>query len=273
MNFLPARPHATAQALAAPSRQSASRLTAALLMTVALLLAAAVASAQSAFYLGANAGVNGSKLRFTEDLLELYPTSERLPGASVGLDAGFQVGAWSFATGLGYDQVGGSYQSDVYVANEAGDRAVLSARERMHVLTAPVTIGYSDYLTSRIGYQVAAGPSFRFGVTGRLDETTEYFESDAEDFQNYKLAFGDGVNDDYRGVQTSFRFTPSLFLDLTRNHRLSLNAVWDLGAKDAFNPKYKAANDFFRDYRGTVTVRSAALTVGYQYRIPFADRY
>ena len=245
-----------------------------LLATAALLIAAvSFAHAQSAFYLGAQAGVNGSKFRFTEDLLELYPTSERLPGVNLGLDAGFQLGQWNFGTGLQYIQKGGNYQSDVFVANEEGQRAVLSARERLHFLSVPVLVGYTDYLTNRIGYTLQAGPSFNFGITGRLDETTEYFESDQSDFDNYKVEFGDGVNDDYRGVQTGFQFSPSLFFDIDRRNRLTLNATWDLGLKDSYNPKYKAANDFFRDFRGTVTNRMAAITIGYQYRIPFADRY
>ena len=230
------------------------------------------ATAQSAFYLGANTGVNGSKFRFTEDLLELYPTSERLPGVNIGVDAGFQLGQWSFGSGFQYIQKGANYQSDVFTS-ESGQRSVLSARERLHFLSVPVLIGYSDYLTNRIGYSFQAGPSFNFGITGRLDETTEYFDSEATDFNNYKIEFGEGVNDDYRGVQTGFQFSPSLFFDLDHRNRLTLNAVWDLGLKDSFNPKYKAANDFFRDYRGSVTNRMAALTIGYQYRIPFADRY
>lgn len=244
-----------------------------LLATLALILAViGFAKAQSAFYLGAQAGVNGSKFRYTEDLLELYPTSERLPGVNIGVDAGFQLGQWSFGSGFAYIQKGGKYQSDVFVTGE-DQRAVLSARERLHFLSVPVLVGYSDYLTNRIGYELKAGPSFNFGITGRLDETTEYFEEEATDFDNYKVEFGEGVNDDYRGVQTGFQFSPSLFFEIDRKNRLTLNATWDLGLKDSYNPKYKAANDFFRDFRGTVTNRMAAITIGYQYRIPFADRY
>lgn len=257
-----------------PSTQEAFEVFALRALATAILLFGIIsfATAQSAFYLGAHTGVNGSKFRFTEDLLELYPTSERLPGVNVGLDAGFQLGQWSFGSGFQYIQKGGNYQSDVFT-NEIGARSVLSARERLHFLSVPLLIGYSDYLTNRIGYTFQAGPSFNFGITGRLDETTEYFDSEVTDFNNYKIEFGEGVNDDYRGVQTNFQFSPSLFFDLDHRNRLTLNAVWDLGMKDSFNPKYKAANDFFRDYRGTVTNRMAAITIGYQYRIPFADRY
>jgi len=239
---------------------------------VLLLGVTLIASAQSAFYLGTQAGVNGSKFRYTEDLLELYPTNERLAGVNVGLDAGFQVGAWSFGTGLQYIQKGGNYQSDVYDVGD-GRTAYLSVRERLHVLSVPVLVGYSDYLTHRIGFNIQAGPSFNFGIKGRIDETTEYFGEEETDFQNNVVDFGNGVNDDYRGMTTGLQFSPQLFFDLTRNHRLTLNATWDIGTKDAYNPRYKAANDFFRDFRGTATNRMRALTVGYQYRIPFADRY
>ena len=242
------------------------------LLIVACLLMSTALSAQSAFYLGSQAGVNGSKFRFTEDLLELYPTTERLAGVNVGIEAGFQLGQWNFGTGLQYIQKGSNYQTDTYVTEE-GQTAYFYARERLHFLSVPVLLGYSDYLTNRIGYQVQAGPSFNFGITGRIDETTEYFGSERQDFENYKVEFGNGVNEDYRSTMVGFQMSPSLFFDLDHRSRLTLNAVWDLGTKDSFNPRYKAANNFFSDFRGTLTNRMAAITLGYQYRIPFADRY
>ena len=252
-----------------------SKLLLQLLLTASLalgVLATAQAQYGSAFYLGANAGMNASKFRFTEDLLELYPTSNRLPGVNVGLDAGFQLGHWSFASGFGYVQKGGRYESGTFTGDE-GATGVFSARERLHYLTVPVNIGYSAMLTNRIGYKIAVGPSFNFGITGRIDETTEYFGQDFPEVQNRKVEFGSGVNDDYRGTQIGFQMQPSLFFDLSRNHRLTLNANFDLGTADAFNPRYRQANDFFRAYKGEVTNRLAGITIGYQYRLPFADRY
>ncbi|MFK8056915.1 MAG: porin family protein [Saprospiraceae bacterium] len=242
------------------------------LLAALSVLTLTMLSAQSAFYLGTQAGINGSKFRYTEDLLELYPTSERLPGVNVGIDAGFQLGQWSFATGLQYVQKGSNYQTDTYTTEE-GENAYFFARERLHFVSVPVLLGYSDYLTNRIGYKVQAGPSFNFGITGRIDETTEYFGSERTDFENYKIEFGNGVNDDYRANMVGFQFSPSLFFDLDHKNRLTLNATWDLGTKDSFNPSYKSANNFFQANRGTLTNRMAAITVGYQYRIPFADRY
>ena len=242
------------------------------LLAAISVLTLTMLSAQSAFYLGAQAGINGSKFRYTEDLLELYPTSERLAGVNVGIDAGFQLGQWSFGTGLQYVQKGSNYQTDTYETEE-GENAYFYARERLHFISVPVLVGYSDYLTNRIGYKLQAGPSFNFGITGRIDETTEYFGSEQTDFQNYKTEFGNGVNDDYRANMVGFQFSPSLFFDLDHKNRLTLNATWDLGTKDSFNPRYKAANNFFQNNRGTLTNRMAAITVGYQYRIPFADRY
>ena len=250
---------------------TARRLLLALVATVGTLTFA-VAQEGSAFYLGTHAGVNGSQFRFTEDLLELYPTSDRIPGVNVGLDAGFQLGHWSFATGAEYLQKGGKYETGTF-QNEDGQTGYFSARERLHYLTVPVTVGYSAKLTDRIGYTLAAGPSFNFGITGRIDESTEYFGNETPDIQNRKVEFGSSVNDDYRGMQTGFRLQPGLWFDVSRNGRLTLNATWDYGTKDAFNPRYRAANDFFREYQGELTNRMAAITIGYQYRIPFADRY
>lgn len=269
------RPTAVALALPANATPTISLATRRVLATAALLfLTAAVALAQggSAFFLGAHTGVNGSKFRFTEDLSELYQTSDRLAGLNVGLDAGFQVGNWTFATGLAYLQKGGTYETGTFT-DEEGRTGYFSARERLHFLNVPVTLGYSGRLANKIGYTVAAGPSFNFGITGRIDETTEYFEEDFPVVQNQKVAFGSGVNDDYRGTQVDFRLQPGVFFDVNRNSRITLNAVFDYGTKDAFNPRYRQANAFFDDFRGTLTGRMRAVTLGYQYRIPFADRY
>ena len=237
-----------------------------------LLAAAALAQGPSAFFLGTHAGVNGSQFRFTEDLSELYQTSDRIAGVNVGLDAGVQVGHWTFATGLAYLQKGGQYETGTFTADD-GRTGYFSARERLHVLNVPVTLGYSGRLADKIGYTVAAGPSFNFGLTGRINETTEYFEEEFPVTENQRVAFGSGVNDDYRGTQVDFRLQPGVFFDVNRNSRITLNAVFDYGTKDAVNPRYRQANPFFDDYKGTITGRMRAVTIGYQYRIPFADRY
>lgn len=242
-----------------------------------VLLTLGYASAQtSGFYLGTKAGVNGSKFRFTEDLKELYPTSERLAGLSLGLETGIAVGRWNFGTGFEYQQKGGNYTSEPYVVRfDDGSEAteIEYARERTHVLTVPAMIGYSDYLAQRVGYRIQAGPAFDIGLTGRIDRTVETFGEEIPELLNDKVAFGAGVNDDYRKVQTSFRLNPEIWIDLSRNHRLSVGAHWDFGASDAFNPNYKVANEFFDVFQGGLTNRTAAVTVGYQYRLPFADRY
>ncbi len=246
------------------------------LALLAMLLCGVLAKAQaqdgSAFYIGANAGVNGSKFRFTEDLKELYPTSNRLPGVNVGLDAGFQLGRWNFGTGVAYMQKGGRYETGTFTGDD-GRTGFFSARERNHYISVPVQIGYNGSLTDRIGYRLAAGPSFNFGITGRIDENTEYFGDENPVVQNRKVEFGTSVNDDYRAMQLGFQMQPSLYFDLSRNSRLVLAANFDLGVNDAFNPRYRQANDFFREYKGEVTNRLAGVTLGYQYRIPFADRY
>lgn len=249
-----------------------------LLGAAALVLCTiAFASAQqSGFYLGTKAGVNGSKFRFTEDLKELYPTSERLAGLSLGLEAGIGVGRWNFGTGFEYQQRGGTYTSEPYlVTDDEGFDAteIETARERTHVLTVPALVGYSDYLAGRVGYRVQVGPAFDIGLTGRIDRTIETFGEELPELLNEKVSFGAGVNDDYRKVQTSFRVNPEIWVDLARNHRLSVGATWDFGAADAFNPNYKTANEFFDVFRGDATNRTALVTVGYQYRLPFADRY
>ena len=265
-----------AVALALPADASAVSLASRRVLATAafLLMAVATVLAQggSAFYLGAHAGANGSQFRFTEDLSELYQTSDRIAGVNVGLDAGVQVGHWTFGTGLGYVQRGGQYETGTFT-EEDGRTGYFSARERLHFINVPVTLGYSGRLANKIGYTVAAGPSFNFGLTGRINETTEYFEEEFPVTQNHKVAFGSGVNDDYRGTQVDFRLQPGVYFDVNRHSRITLNAVFDYGTKDAFNPRYRQANAFFSDYRGTLTGRMRAVTLGYQYRIPVADRY
>ena len=137
----------------------------------------------------------------------------------------------------------------------------------------PVLLGYRDYLTSNVGWSLAAGPSFNFGLDGKLDETTEFFGTDETEVQNFKVAFGQGVNEDYKPMQVGFQLTPGLFVDLNNRSKLHFNVTWDFGTSDMFNPRYKDANDFFINNKGTQVHKTTMFTIGYEYHFQFQDRY
>jgi hypothetical protein len=226
---------------------------------------------QSSFFIGANGGYNTSKFKFTEDLKELYPTSSPVLGFNGGFDMGIKLSNWTISTGIQYVQKGSEYQTDNFT--DDGSVGYFTATEKAEYIAVPVTLGYNDYLAGRVGWSIAVGPSFNFGLSGKLDEVTEYFGTDDVEIQNYKTTFGSGVNEDYKAMQVGFRISPGLFIDLNQKSKLVFNVTWDLGTSDMFNPRYKDANDFFYDYKGDQLNRSAMFTVGYQYHFNFEDRY
>ena len=242
-----------------------------IMAALCLIASSSLFAQQSGFFIGARAGANASEFKFTEDLKELYPTTNLMYGATAGVLMGFQLNNWTLRTGLDYTQKGSKYQTNNFEDN--GSVGFFTGEERLHYLSIPVLIGYRQDLVDGLGWMVSMGPSFNFGLGGNIDETTEYFGTDEKEFQNYKVKFGDGVNDDYRKVQPGFQLSPGLYLDLNQRGKLTFNVTWDWGTKDAFNPRYKQANDFFDTYKGNQKVNSTLFTIGYEYHFPFEDKY
>ena len=226
---------------------------------------------QSSFYLGANGGANTSKFNFTEDFKEQYPNTNSVFGVNGGFDMGILINNWDIRTGVHYIQKGGKYQTDNF--DDGAGVGYFTGTEKLHLISIPLTLGYRDYFTNKVGWKLAAGPSFNFGLDGNLDEVTEYFGTDDVDIQNYKVTFGDGVNEDYKNVQVGFQLSPGLFIDLNSRSKLTFNVIWDLGTSDMFNPRYKDANDFFDAVKGNQTQNSTIFTIGYEYHFNFEDRY
>ncbi len=226
---------------------------------------------QNSFYIGARGGANTSKFKFTEDFKEQYPVSNSIFGMNGGFDMGLLLNNWAISTGVHYIQKGGKYQTDNF--NDGDGVGYFTGTEKLHFVSVPVTLGYRDYLANKVGWSLAAGPSFNFGLDGKLDEVTEYFGTDEVDVQNYKIAFGEGVNEDYKPLQVGFQLSPGLFIDLNERSKLTFNVTWDFGTSDMFNPRYKDANDFFDVVKGNQTHHSTIFSVGYEYHFNFEDRY
>lgn len=195
-----------------------------ILAMTGLFVASFLQAQKSAFYIGANGGFNASKFKFTEDLQELYPTSNALLGLNGGVDMGLILNHWTIATGIQYQQRGSKYQTDNF--NEGGSTGYFSATERLHYISVPVTLGYNQYMARRVGWKIDVGPAFNFGLSGKLDETTEYFGTDDVDIQNYSVSFGNGVNDDYKPLQVDFLISPGLFVDVNDQSRVTFNVTW-----------------------------------------------
>lgn len=225
----------------------------------------------SSFYIGARAGGNLSEFKFTEDLKELYPTSNKVMGITGGFDAGLKIGNWTVSTGMHYMQKGAEYQTNNF--SENGTTAYFTGREKLHFLTIPVLLGYREKIADNIGWTLSAGPSFNFGLAGKIDETIEYFGSDEVEFQNYKVAFGEGVNDDYKSTQVGFQISPGLFVELNDRSKVMFNVTWDFGTGDMFSKRYKSANEFFDVYKGNQVHRNTMFSIGYEYHFNFEDKY
>ncbi len=225
----------------------------------------------NSFYIGATVGGNNSQYKFTEDLQELYPNSNTVMGLNGGFDLGLKFDNWTLSSGLHYAQKGAEYQTDNF--DSENGTAYFTGREKLHFITIPVLLGYRENLTQNVGWTLAIGPSFNFGLGGKIDETTEFFGSDEVDFQNYKVQFGQGVNDDYKSTQVGFQISPGLFVELNEKSKIKFNATWDFGTSDMFSERYKKANDFFDSYKGNQVHRNAMFTIGYEYHFGFEDKY
>ncbi len=243
-------------------------------ITALLLLFIGMASLRaqnSSFFIGAGGGGNFSKFKYTEDLAELYPGASSVFGLNGGASFGFEIQNFTLSSGIQYIQKGGEYRTDNF-QDEFGT-GYFTGREKLHFISIPVLLGYRKYLTGRFALSFAIGPSFNFGLKGKLDEETQYFGSDETDVQNYTVSFGDGLNDDYRSMQMGFQVSPGLVFAINENSKVTFSATWDSGLADSFNPRYKDANDFFDAFKGDQLNRSTILSVGYEYHFRFGDRY
>ena len=240
----------------------------ALLIPMSLMV---VNAQNSSFYIGGNTGVNLSKFKFTEDLKELYPTSNKILGLNGGIDLGFEISNFTIATGVHYVQKGSEYQT----ANFEDENGVgfYSATERLHYVSIPIIFGYRKYFGDAVALSFAFGPSINFGIGGKIDDQIEYFGSDAIEQQNYKVLFGEGVNEDYKSTHMGFQVSPGIIYKMNENSKLKFNVTWDFGTSDMYNPRYKNANAFFDNNKGDQLNRTAMFTVGYEYHFSFGDKY
>jgi len=238
---------------------------------VAFIGLSSMTAQRSSFYIGANAGMNTSKYKFTEDLRELYPTSNPVLGLNGGVDAGLKLDNWVISTGIHYMQKGSEYQTNNFEDN--GSTGFFTGKEKLHFLTIPVLLGYQQELIDKVSWSINLGPSFNFGLAGNIDETTEFFGSDEVDFQNFKVSYGEGVNDDYRKMQIGFQINPALHIDVNSWSKIKLGVAWDFGTGDMYSKRYKSANEFFDLNKGNQIHKNTTFTVGYQYHFPFEDKY
>lgn len=226
---------------------------------------------RSSLFIGATGGANLSKFKYTSGLSELYPSTSNIPGLNAGMTFGAQIGNVMLSSGLLYIQKGSEYQTE----NFEDDTGVgfFTGRERLHFISVPLLLGYRKKLGDQFGLSLAIGPSFNFGLGGKLDESIEYFgETDTEE-TNYTVSFGNGLNEDYKAMQVGFQFSPGFFFDLNDRNRLTFNVTWDSGLSDSFNPRYKDANNFFEDFDGTQLNRSTIFSVGFERHFSIGDRY
>lgn len=227
--------------------------------------------AQSSAFIGGQGGVNLSKFRYTSDLSELYPTTESMFGVNAGLTFGLEINNFTISSGLQYIQKGSQYATDNF--EDENGVGYFTAKERLHFISVPLLVGYRKYLGDRFGITVAIGPSFNFGLSGKIDEQIEYFGSEEIEPSQYQVAFGKGVNEDYKPMQMGFQFSPGLIFLVDDRSKLTFNVTWDSGLSDSYSQRYKNANDFFNSYRGDQMNRSTVFTIGYERHFSFGDKY
>ena len=129
----------------------------------------------------------------------MYPNSNPVFGLNGGVTVGFEIQNFTLSSGIQYIQKGAEYQTANF-EDEVGT-GFFTGKEKLHYLSIPVLVGYREYIAPRFALSIAIGPSFNFGLGGNLDETTEYFGTDEVKMDNYKILFGNGLNEDYRPVE------------------------------------------------------------------------
>ncbi len=242
-----------------------------LALAFTLIGAFSVSAQQNSFFIGFNGGANLSKFKYTRDLSNLYSTTSPVFGINGGGIIGLEIQNFVLSIGLQYIQKGSIYETDTF-EDEFGT-GVYSATEKLHYISIPLTLSYRKYLTDRFALTAGIGPSFNFGLGGKIDESTEYFGEEDVETTNYKVKFGNGVNEDYKGMQVGFQFMVGMVYAINNDSKLTFNVTWDSDTADAFNRRYKNANTFFDDYRGDQMNRSTVFTIGYERHFSFGDRY
>lgn len=226
---------------------------------------------KNSFFIGANAGVNLSKFKYTGDLRQKYPVTNDVFGLNGGFSMGLEIRNFTLSTGVEYIQKGSEYQTENF-EDEQGV-GFYSAREKWHVVSIPILLGYRKYFGDKIGVSIALGPSINMGLSGKLDEETSYFGEDQVETGNKSVSFGTDINDNYRGTQAGFRISPGLVFLINDKSKITFNVTWDSGTKDALNPRYKDANEFFEQNKGLQLTRTTLFTVGYEHHFTFSDKY
>ncbi|GJM33692.1 MAG: hypothetical protein DHS20C18_26930 [Saprospiraceae bacterium] len=226
---------------------------------------------QNSIFIGATGGGNLSKFKYTSDLSNLYSSTSPVFGLNGGAIFGLEIQNFVLSSGLQYVQKGSVYETDTF-EDEFGT-GVFSAKERLHYVSVPLHLAYRKYLTDRFALTIGIGPSFNFGVGGKIDESIEYFGSEEIEETNYKVKFGNGVNDDYKGMQVGFQLSTGFVYALNEESKLTFNVIWDSGVSDSFNKRYKTANSFFDTYHGDQMNRSTMFSIGYERHFTFGDRY
>lgn len=250
---------------------------------VMLALFAVSTWAQSnSVFIGATGGYNFSKFRF-KDQNEDYKASS-LNGVIGGVTFGARFNKWAITSGIQYYQKGSKYETptqsyDIDLNGDGfQDYGFYDLKERLNYLAIPIMLRFQLF-GEESGLTLGAGVSINVGLNADISGKFQMldFSSDTRQIiSEWDLAdvfgpafldygFGDGLDDEYRKLETSFILSPGYVMPIGEKGRLHINFNLNIGMTDTYNPRYKDTFGLF----GKQFNRATSFTLTYEHHFNF----
>lgn len=242
----------------------------------ALFLLSASTQAQTAIIFGPEAGVNFSKMSFTNDFdyLDDYSRLLKIQG---GLNAGVQFGMWGVTTGVKFNQKGGKgtlerrdpndpfmfLDGDGNIVTDVGE---ITLKESTNWLSIPL-MARAQFGQGPLKFGIAIGPQFNFGI-GKLKNEIEYnLTATNPPNEEETSKYGKSALEVYKAMHLSLVINPSIWYDLNPNSSIKFGVMFETGS-DMVNENYLVGDGAGNARKVNATAKASAIgiMIGYEHR-------
>lgn len=232
--------------------------------------------AQTSIIFGPEAGINFSKMTFTNDF-DFADDYSRVMKIQGGLSGGVQFGMWGVVTGVKFNQKGGKATLErrdpnnpfLFIdadGNIISDVGKITVKESTNWISVPL-LARARFGQGDIKFGIAIGPQFNFGI-GKYKEEIEYdLTVNSPPKEEQTSTFGDSATDIYKGMHLSLVINPTLWYDLNPNSSLKFGIMFEAGA-DMVNKNFLVsnANGDFQKINATAKSSNFGIMIGYEHR-------
>ena len=229
--------------------------------------------AQSGLIVGANGGINNSRINYS-NVVNMKTSTSNLMGYQGALTVGWQFSNnFALISGVQFAQRGTKLANDnqAYRDDSNGQTFLGSqiGEERTNFVTIPLLARYK-FLSSDFGFTLSSGLSLNMGQEGTAFRYVQSNNNSKTYFGRYEdVTFGDGINDFYKPFQVGFVLGAGVIVPISEKGRLTLNVAFDFGLSDAYNTRYKNANTIFEKAFN----RSTFFSLGYEHVLDIGDKF